>query len=256
VRPVFPRPPRFPALLIAHRGVPAAYPENTLPSFEAAIAAGADVLEFDVQPSADGALVVVHDETLDRTTSGRGPVREMTLDRIRALDAGAWYDERFAGLRVPTLEEALDAAGGRVVLNLELKQYGPADPSLAERTYAAVASRGLTDSVLFSSFHFELLRRLRELDHGVPIAALFHFAEGRRPVAETVALGARFLGCHHRLVTERRMAEAKRADLLVCPYTVNARRQAARLLDLGVAGLITNDLPGLLGYYSQRYSRS
>lgn len=255
MRPRFRRPPRFPVLLIAHRGIAARYPENTIPSLEAAAEAGADVIEFDVQFSRDGALVCVHDETLERTTNGRGRVRDRTLAEIEKLDAGNWFGPDFRGLRVPTLEEALDAVGSKAVLNLELKQYGAEDPALAVKTYEAVAARGLTETVLFSSFHFSLLGRLREIDPEAPIAALFHFARGRRPVEETAAIGARFLGCHHRLVNARRMEDARKAGLLVCPYTVDTPRRADALLDLGVAALITNNVPAMRQHLERRFSR-
>ena len=254
MRPRFRHTPRFPVLLIAHRGIAARYPENTIPSLEAAAATGADVVEFDVQVTRDGALVCVHDETLERTTNGRGRVRDKTLAEIQALDAGGWFAPEFAGLRVPTLEEALDAVGPKAVLNLELKQYGDEDPSLADRTYRAVAERGHTETVLFSSFYFGLLRRIREIDAEAPIAALFHFARGRRPVEESVAIGARFLGCHHRLVTAQRMQEAKKAGLLVCPYTIDAPRRADALIDLGVAALITNNVIAMERHLATRFS--
>jgi glycerophosphoryl diester phosphodiesterase len=255
MRPRFPHPPRFPVMLIAHRGIAARYPENTIPSLEAAAEAGADVIEFDVQLSRDGALVCVHDETLERTTNGRGRVRDRSLAEIKTLDAGSWFGREFEGLRVPTLDETLDAVGKKAVLNIELKAYDGPDPALADRTYEAVAARGLTETVMFSSFHFDLLARLRTFDPDMPIAALFHFARNRRPVDETVALGARFMGCHHRLVNARRMQEAKKAGVLVCPYTVDTARRADALIDLGVAALITNNVPALQQHLETRSSR-
>ncbi len=254
MKPRFLRPPRFPVLLIAHRGIPSRYPENTLISLEAGAGEGADVVEFDVQPTRDSALVVIHDETLERTTNGRGRVRDHSLEEILRLDAGGWYAPEFRRLRVPTFDEALDAVGSKAVLNLELKQYGPEEPRFADRVYEAVASRGLTETVLYSSFHFNLLRRIREIDPEAPVAALFHFARGRRPVEEAIALGARFLGCHHRLVTASRMQDSRKAGILVCPYTVNTRRRAETLVDLGVAALITNDLSVMKEYLTERFA--
>ncbi|RMF25458.1 MAG: glycerophosphodiester phosphodiesterase, partial [Deltaproteobacteria bacterium] len=107
-------------LVIAHRGASGTLPENTKLAFAKAIDLGADAIEFDVQLTADNVAVVIHDETLDRTTSGSGRVSETTFDKIRALDAGSWFAASFAGLEVPTLEEVLDAVGSRVLLNIEL----------------------------------------------------------------------------------------------------------------------------------------
>ncbi|HEV8663384.1 MAG TPA: glycerophosphodiester phosphodiesterase family protein, partial [Candidatus Methylomirabilis sp.] len=108
-------------LNIAHRGASADAPENTLPAFEAALAAGADALELDVHLAADGAIVVIHDITLARTTSGRGFVGRHTLADLKRLDAGSWFGARFAGTAIPTLEEVVTLARGRARLFVELK---------------------------------------------------------------------------------------------------------------------------------------
>jgi glycerophosphoryl diester phosphodiesterase len=98
-------------LLIAHRGAPAVAPEHTIPAYEAAIAAGADALELDVHLSADDQLVVIHDARLERTTDGRGLVREYTTRQLKRLDAGGWFGRRFRGQRIQTLSEVLERFG-------------------------------------------------------------------------------------------------------------------------------------------------
>src|SRR5437899_11534085 len=111
-------------LNIAHRGASAHFPENTLAAFAAAIRAGADMCELDVQKTADDALVVIHDETIDRTTDGRGRVDRLTLEAIKRFDAGVWRDARFMNERIPTLREVIDLTAGRCELNIELKAKG------------------------------------------------------------------------------------------------------------------------------------
>jgi len=106
-------------VVISHRGEHLAHPENTLPAFQAAIDAGADYFELDVRTTSDGKLVLMHDRTVDRTTNGHGPVREMTYDQIRQLDAG--------GTKVPTLEEALQFAHGKIGVYVDCKQISPSD---------------------------------------------------------------------------------------------------------------------------------
>ena len=113
--------------VIAHRGEHRAHPENTLPAFQAAIDAGADFFELDVRTTADGRLVLMHDRTVDRTTNGAGAVREMTFEQIRALDAGAKFSPRFAGTKVPSFEEALALARGRIGVYVDSKDIAPAD---------------------------------------------------------------------------------------------------------------------------------
>ena len=113
--------------VISHRGEHRAPPENTLPAFQAAIDAGADFFELDVRTTSDGRIVLMHDRTVDRTTNGTGRVHEMTFDQIRALDAGAKFGPQFAGTVVPTLEEALNLAHGKIGVYVDCKDVTPAD---------------------------------------------------------------------------------------------------------------------------------
>src|SRR5262245_14980881 len=108
-------------MVIAHRGASSYAPENALAAFDLALDMGARHLEFDVQASADGHLVVIHDDTLARTTNGTGAVSGLTLDALRSLDAGAWFRPEFAGERIPLLTEVLERYGGRAHLHLEIK---------------------------------------------------------------------------------------------------------------------------------------
>jgi glycerophosphoryl diester phosphodiesterase len=118
-------------VVIAHRGEHRAHPENTLPAFQAAIDAGADYFELDVRTTSDGRLVLMHDAKVDRTTNGSGAVREMTFDQIRALDAGAKFNAQFAGTRVPSFEEALALAHGKIGVYVDSKDIAPADLAVA-----------------------------------------------------------------------------------------------------------------------------
>jgi glycerophosphoryl diester phosphodiesterase len=111
--------------VISHRGEHLAHPENTLPAFQAAIDAGADYFELDVRTTADGRLVLIHDETVDRTTNGKGRVRDLTFDQIRSLDAGSNFDQKFNATKVPSLEEALALAHGRIGVYVDCKVIAP-----------------------------------------------------------------------------------------------------------------------------------
>jgi glycerophosphoryl diester phosphodiesterase len=129
-------------VVIAHRGEHRAHPENTLPAFQAAIDAGADFFELDVRTTSDGRLVLMHDRTVDRTTNGAGAVREMTFDQIRALDAGAKFSPRFAGTKVPSFEEALAMAHGKIGVYVDSKDIAPAD------LVASLTKAGMLNSVV------------------------------------------------------------------------------------------------------------
>src|ERR1700722_3872435 len=114
-------------VVISHRGEHLSHPENTLPAFQAAIDAGADYFELDVRTTSDGKLVLMHDGTVDRTTNGTGKVRDLTFDQIRALDAGIKFNPQFAGTKVPTLQEALNLAHGKIGVYVDCKNLSPAD---------------------------------------------------------------------------------------------------------------------------------
>jgi len=110
---------------IAHRGEHLHHPENTMPAFQAAIDAGADFFEADIRTTRDGKLVIMHDETADRTSNGSGPISNMTFDQVRALDAGAKFSQDFAGTRVPTFDEILDLAHGKIGVYVDTKEADP-----------------------------------------------------------------------------------------------------------------------------------
>ena len=107
--------------IIAHRGASAYYPENTLPSFEGAIAMGADMVELDVQLTSDKEVVVFHDEKISRCTDGRGKIADHTLAKLKKLDAGSWFDKKFQNTRIPTLAEVLGVCKNKIAVNIEIK---------------------------------------------------------------------------------------------------------------------------------------
>lgn len=147
-----------PIEIIAHRGASASAPENTLPAIRRAIDLGCDSVELDVQATRDGRLVLIHDPTLERTTTGRGRVGELTYAEIAAMDAGVKFSESFRGTRVPLLEEALDLAGGRIKLYLDLKLNDPA------AAVAQVRQRGMSRVVQYRAVTLQSLERIRYLD--------------------------------------------------------------------------------------------
>jgi len=131
--------------LCAHRGLSQACPENTLPAFAAALAVGAQEIEFDLWLSGDGAPVVCHDRSVDRTTDGSGLVADLTWAEIQRLDAGIRLGEVWRGIRVPRLEEVLDLVGGRIVLNIHIKEAGP-QGALVRMTCDQLRAKGLLDT--------------------------------------------------------------------------------------------------------------
>ncbi|MFN8544742.1 MAG: glycerophosphodiester phosphodiesterase family protein [Candidatus Binatia bacterium] len=223
-------------VVIAHRGASGTAPENTLAAFRRAADIGAHMLELDVQLTADGAVVVIHDETLERTTEGTGPVEGLTLAELRRLDAGGWFDERFRGEQIPTLAEVLAAVS--LPINVELK--APATAELAERTVRIVMESGALGRVVFSSFHPDLLRAARGYAPTADLAVLW--SEPSISDALRLAEGVAATALHIRKEAAQApvIAAARRAGLAVRVWTVNVREDARRLAADGATGIFTD----------------
>jgi glycerophosphoryl diester phosphodiesterase len=223
-------------LVIAHRGASGTCPENTLAAFRHAVDLGVDMIELDVQLTRGGDVVVIHDLTLDRTTTGRGAVRDSSLAEIRRLDAGAWFGAAFRGERVPTLAEVLAAVP--VAVNVELKPHG--DDGLEIRALAVVEAAHATDRVVFSSFDTGALERLRLASPGAAIAVLWQ----AEPLEGALALAGRVLAraLHLRKDAAKpaALAAARAAGLPVRVWTVNDPAEFARLAAGGVEGIFTD----------------
>lgn len=234
-------------LIIAHRGARVAAPENTLAAFAEAIAVGAEAIELDVYLCASGEVVVVHDAAVDRTTDGSGQVEALELQALRRLDAGSWFAARFAGERIPTLDEVLDLVGHKVLLNVEIKGSDASREALVRAVVASVRSReGLAERVLISSFSVQALRQTRALAPEIHLALLFGAGQPLESAyAQAQALQALALHPHYTLVNPEMLAEARGYGYLVNAWTVNDPAEMLRLGHWGVNGIITDD-PALL----------
>src|SRR3712207_4357995 len=159
--------------VIGHRGASGYAPENTMVSFERALALRADAIECDVHPTSDGKLVVIHDPTLDRTTSGQGFVSAHTSEQIRALDAGSWFDPSFADERVPLLDEVLDWARGRTKVVIEIKQGPIFYPNVVELLIDVLDRTQMRGVVLVISFDHYSVQRLKQRAPDVTTGVLY-----------------------------------------------------------------------------------
>jgi glycerophosphoryl diester phosphodiesterase len=233
---------KYPITATAHRGFSGQSPENTLTAFRAAIDAGADMVELDVHLTRDNEVVVIHDDTLERTTNGKGNVAEKTLAELKDLDAGSWFNSRFAGERIPTLAEVLEIARNRILVNIELKKgknfpYTMAE--LADRTLAVVEKAGMTGQVLFSSFDPAAVNRIREKNPLLPIALI---VEKPWEKPEDLGAGTRYptLNCRTTVLNEENIRRAHTAGIRVHVWTVNTKEMMEKFIALGVDGVITN----------------
>ncbi|MFF5667011.1 glycerophosphodiester phosphodiesterase [Streptomyces griseofuscus] len=214
-------------LTIGHRGVMGVEPENTLRSFVAAQRAGLDLIELDLHLSKDGALVVMHDAEVDRTTDGSGPIAEKTLSELRALDAGR-------GERVPVFEEVLDAVD--TPLQAEIK-----DVAAARELARVMLERDLVARVEVSSFHDEAVAEIGRLVPGVR-TALIAGRYGPEVVERAVAVGAPTLCLDIRRITLETVEHARAAGLRIIGWTVNTQEQLRLVRALELDGA-TTDFP-------------
>lgn len=235
--------------IFAHRGASGEAPENTLTAFERAVEAGADGVECDVHLSRDGVPVVIHDDTVDRTTDGRGPVQHHTLAALRALDAGAWFgDGRFRGARVPTLAEVLHLlVPTGLALNVELKTEGHLYPGLVDTVAELLRRSGMAARSVVSSFSLDTLRELRVVAPELAGAAVLHRrADTAAALARAGAEGLRALHVPGATCSPELVAACRAAGLAVCAWTVNAPAEATRLFALGVDAVVTDQPARLL----------
>jgi len=236
----FPRP-----IILAHRGDSAHAPENTLPSFQQALQNGADGIELDVQLTADDHVIVIHDSTVDRTTDGKGHVSSMSLDAIRKLDAGKWFNEKFSGTKVPLLEEVFETVGRDKIINVELKfdNYFSARDGLVMKVCELIKQHNNHSQILFSSFFPSSLNIAEQMLPEVP--------RGLLTMPGVLGLWARSFGFmfgnyqalhpHTSNVSREQVQRAHRLHRRVHAWTVNKPEEIIRFKGWGVDGVITDD---------------
>jgi len=239
--------------VIAHRGASRDCPENTFAAFDTALAHGCDGLELDVQLSLDGVPIVYHDKTLARAGGGRRRVHRSTLDELRRLDPGARHGSRFAGQRIPTLDEVLGRYSGRTRLLIEIKtREGHAGrlrhDELARKTALAVRDRAPRDEVFLLSFDVGVLDACADAAPDVP--RVLNLRPG--PVLDT-ALRLRLyslagLSADVRSLTENFGTAVLHAGGLLFAYTCNTSRTARRAAEAGATGIVS-DRPDWLGVW-------
>jgi len=213
--------------IYAHRGASAELPENTLPAFARAVELGADGIELDVHLSADGVPVVIHDESVNRTTNGTGNVAELSLDQLKALDAGN-------GAPIPTLAEVLDLVGGRLHVDIEVKAAAAADAVLAETS----ARSNLRFAI--SSFNHDVLRHVRRAGGAIEVWPLVMGASDE--ALETAAeLGSPNLAIYDGMVNQEVIEFVAGKGPGCWVWTVNDPVRAADLAEMGANGICTDD---------------
>lgn len=230
-------------IIFAHRGACALAPENTLTSFELAVEHQADFIELDAKLSRDGHVMVIHDATLDRTTDGQGKVNEFSLVDLKKLDAGSKFDSRFAGEKIPTLDEVFEQVGKRLMVNVELTNYSSPKDDLIEKVAEVVTRQQMQDRVLFSSFLPKNLINIRRILPNAPVAILCLPGIGgiftRSFMLQKVSpqIIHPYLTDVDRFFVEKEHRHHRRVHV----WTVNGEENVKRMLDLKVDGIFTDD---------------
>ncbi|MED4751411.1 glycerophosphodiester phosphodiesterase [Brevibacillus choshinensis] len=230
----------MPPLIYAHRGASGLFPENTMESFYAAVRRRANGIELDVQLSQDDKLVVIHDHTVDRTTTGSGLVRRHTLQELRQLRADRGSSSRFSKAKIPTLREVFHAFSDTSLrFILELKNFLSDQPGLEERVIEQIQRYHLTERTIISSFNFDSLLHIKELDPS-QTTGLLYVGPIPRPWEVAHRYQADQLHVPMDQLSTKLVEESHNHDLTVLGWTVNSAQEIEDALAMGVDGLITN----------------
>lgn len=234
--------------IIAHRGFSAIAPENTLAAFDLAIKYGANSIEFDVQLSAEGVPVIFHDTTLDRITRTSGKVRDKTLEELNALDAGAWFDRRFSGEKIPTLKSALT-----ILKNVDKFLYFDVKPdcewssSEVKNFVNTLLVEGVNNKSVITSFNSQFLEQVREVSQDLLIGHIVaNESDYKAQLAKAVAADDRLISSQYRVLLDNPSLVENSRDrgVDVVAWTVDSREDVVKLVDIGVVRIVTNSLIG------------
>ncbi|MCS5350045.1 glycerophosphodiester phosphodiesterase [Staphylococcus aureus] len=230
--------------IVSHRGLPNAFPENTMSGYRQVMELDVDMLEIDVHLTKDQHFVVIHDETIDRTSDGKGRIVDYTLSQLKSFDFGSYKDVAFKGERIPTLDEVLSLClKFHKKLLIELK-----NPKLypeIERKLLTFLEGKKVDAtqVVIQSFDIECIEKLKEIGckHDLGVLCSKRKYWYRKPNFERIAQVASYVNPNYALVTRKFIDEAHRHQLQIMPYTVNKLKTGEKLIQMGIDGLITDE---------------
>lgn len=226
---------------VAHRGASGETPENTISSFKRAIAQGAEIIETDARLSEDKEIILIHDETVERTTNGKGRVSQLTLKELKGLDAGSWFGKKFSGEKIPTLSEAIEVIRKRAKLNIEFKGE---DFLLVSKVMDLLKEEGFIKKVILSSFDYLFVKKAKRLEPQV-ITGLLFATSLQKEKSYNYWRWADIILPRYNLVSEDLIARAHSRGLKVIAWTVDNPKKIKKLVYLKVDGIASN-YPALL----------
>lgn len=225
-----------PVEVTAHRGYSAVYPENTIPAFKGAIQVGADWAELDVQQTADGEVIVMHDSNLKRTTGLDKEVWQVTWDEIKDLDNGSWFDKKYQTVRIPTLEEVLKVCRGKIHLNIEIKPSGH-DKDLEEQVAKLLKKYHIRDTCVVSSLKYDSLRKIKQADDSIETVYITSVSYGNFTDLEY----ADGYSVESTLLSKGFVNKAQKAGKQIYVWTVNSEERLEKVVGMGIDNVITDD---------------
>lgn len=237
-------------VVIAHRGASFYAPENTHSAFKLAIEIQAEMIELDLSLSKDGVPVVVHDETVDRTTRASGSVGSYTLEELKMLETGSWFDKGFDGEPFPTLAEVLLYTKNKIAVNIEIKTEAVTDYAkggIVEKALKIIREAGVEKQIIFSSFDYRVMEQLEELASEIPKALLYEKSqsEGMFPSELVSKYKVDAFNCSHRQLSQEWLKDLNDNNIPFFVYTINDEALMKDVIQKGAAGIFS-DKPDLL----------
>ncbi|MFJ7471109.1 glycerophosphodiester phosphodiesterase family protein [Peribacillus frigoritolerans] len=226
-------------LIIAHRGDSSEAPEHTMPAYEKAIESGADYIEIDLMMTKDGKLVAMHDETVDRTTNGKGKVSDYTLEQLKDLDAGSWFSDEYKGEKILSLQEIVDRFEKGTQYYIETKETG-----MEEKLLDILSKRNLLDNVVIQSFSSESLMRIHKINKEIPLIQLCESVDVPYLKENEINQYANGIGLNARLVNGAFVERMHAANLVVHTFfnKDKEKNQIDDVVSYGVDGVFTDYL--------------
>ena len=227
----------LPVLIAGHRGDSSAAPENTLAAFEKAIEGGADFVELDVTETQDGALVILHDDSLERTTGLMENVWDVTYEEIQQLDAGSWFSEDYTGERIPTLQEAIDVCKGKIKMNIEIKSAGHESEEFVGKIVKTIQDNELQEGCIVTSFDYFMVKEVKELDPSIQAGVVLSQKEQKLADYRDMDI----FSIYWKILDKSMVEEAHKMGKQVHVWTVNERKDMKRFQKMGADCIITNE---------------
>ena len=249
--------------IIAHRGGSNLAPENTMAAFQNALNLGVDMIEIDIEQTFDSVVVVIHDTKVDRTTNGKGKVDSLTYSYIKTLDAGSWYDSRFKGEKISTLEEVLQAVNGKATVLIEIKSGDELYPGIEKRTVEAIQRFNAHSWTIVQSFNKKTVERVKILDNkiityyllGRNFKSYYHALQAKNKKNEIQEFLYDGIAVHYSMLNAASVDSVKQMGLGVFTWTVDEEEDMTKMIEYGVDGIITDSPDKLIGLIESMKAR-